>query len=73
MGAAAWHWGDPVVAANLNFDYRAPVPLDTPITISGRVERGEGRKVFTSGEITLPGGVVAVEGTGLWVTAAFVT
>lgn len=69
MGASAWNHGYRVVAANLNFDYRKPVPLDTEIHVYGTVERKEGRKVFTRGHITLPDGTVAVEGTGIFVEA----
>lgn len=69
MGASAWNHGYRVLAANLNFDYRKPVPLGIEIRVSGMVERKEGRKVFTRGHITLPDGSIAVEGTGIFVEA----
>lgn len=69
MGAAAWNQGYRVLAANLNFNFRRPVPLNTGVYVSGRVERKEGRKIFTSGALTLPDGTVAVEGTGIFVEA----
>ena len=69
MGAAAWASGKRVVSVNLNFNYRKPVPLGVPLNISGRVEREAGRKIFTAAKIMLPDGVVAVEGTGIFVEA----
>ncbi|MFW5748668.1 MAG: PaaI family thioesterase [Chloroflexota bacterium] len=69
MGSAAWADGYQVLAANLNIDYMTPVPLNTPLTITGRVDRKEGRKVFTSGEILLPDGRTATRGTGLFIEA----
>lgn len=69
MGAAAWRRGHRVLAVNLNMNYRRPVPLDVEVRVTGQVIRAEGRKVFTSGTITLPDGSVAVEGTGIFVEA----
>lgn len=69
MGAACWQNGYQVLAVNLNFNYKRPVPLDTEVTITGKVVRKEGRKVHTSGAVVLPDGTVAVEGTGVFVEA----
>jgi uncharacterized protein (TIGR00369 family) len=69
MGAAVWNSGYQVVAAHLSFDYKRPVPLGEEITIKGYVERVEGKKVFTTGKITLSNGDVAVEGHGIFVEA----
>jgi len=69
MGVAVWYAGYRVVAVNLNFSLKAPVPLGIEITVSGWVERAEGRKVFTAGKITLPNGVIAVEGQGIFIEA----
>ena len=69
MGGAVWHAGYKVVAVHLDFDLRLAVPLGEEVTVRGRVERVEGRKVYTSGEITLADGRVAVEGSGIFVEA----
>ncbi|MFN8374347.1 MAG: PaaI family thioesterase [Anaerolineae bacterium] len=69
MGAAAWASGKRVVAVNLNFNFRKPVPLGMPLRIEGRVDRVERRKNFTVGQLLLPDGAVAVEGTGIFVEA----
>ncbi len=67
MGAAAWCAGHPVLAANLNIDFRRPVPLGVEIQVVGRVESTEGRKVFASGLIVLPNEIIAAEGNGLFI------
>jgi acyl-coenzyme A thioesterase PaaI-like protein len=68
MGAAAWAGGYRVVAVHLEFDYYRAVPLGVEITVSGRIELVEGRKVFTSGAILLDG-QTAVSGKGVFVEA----
>jgi uncharacterized protein (TIGR00369 family) len=69
MGGAVWRAGYRVVAANLNINFRLPVPLGMEVTVRGWVERVEGRKVFAAGNISLADGRVAVEGTGLFIEA----
>jgi acyl-coenzyme A thioesterase PaaI-like protein len=69
MGASAWHSGYRVLAVNLNINLKLAVPLEIEITLRGRVERKEGRKVFTRGELILPDGQIAVEATGIFVEA----
>lgn len=69
MGTSAWRAGYKVVAANLNLNYRRPVPLGIEVHVHGHVESIDGRKVYASGRITLPDGTVAVEATGLFIHA----
>ncbi|MCB8967119.1 MAG: PaaI family thioesterase [Ardenticatenaceae bacterium] len=69
MGAVVWRSGLKVVLANLNLDYRHPVPLHTPLRAEGWVERTEGRKAWAFGRLVLPGGETAVSGTGLYIHA----
>lgn len=69
MGAAAWASGKRVLSVNLNFNYRKPVPLGVPLRIVGRITGRERRKTFTSGQVLLPDGALAVEGTGIFVDA----
>ena len=40
------------VTANLNVDYRAPVPAGTNVRISAQLERREGRKLFWKAQMT---------------------
>ncbi len=69
MGLAVWTAGYAVVAVNLNVDFLRPVPLGVKITISGRVDRRDGRAIHAVGEIRLPDGAVAVAGRGVYVEA----
>ncbi|NOK86179.1 MAG: Acyl-coenzyme A thioesterase PaaI, contains HGG motif [Chloroflexi bacterium AL-W] len=69
MGACAWQHGYRVVAVNLQFDLKRAVPLNTEIIVRGWVEAKEGRKVWTLGEVLLPGGIVAVSAHGLFLEA----
>lgn len=69
MGASCWTQGYKVLAANLNINYRLPVPLHIEITITAEVDQVKGRKVFTKGAIILPDGRVATDGTGLFIVA----
>jgi hypothetical protein len=39
------------------------------IHITGKVERRDGRKVFTSGTVALDDGTIAVNGSGIFVDA----
>ena len=66
MGAVVWQSGLRALLANLNLNYRLPVPLHTPLRAEAWLERVEGRKAYARGQI-LVGGSVAVEGTGLFV------
>lgn len=70
MGTAAWNAGYMVLAANINIDYRRPVPLNVPLQVTAVVSGKEGRKVFTRGELRLPDGTVATVGKGIFVEAA---
>ena len=66
MGAVVWQSGLQALLANLNLDYRLPVPLHTPLRAEAELQKLEGRKAFARGRI-LVGDRVAVEGTGLFV------
>jgi acyl-coenzyme A thioesterase PaaI-like protein len=67
MGTAAWNSGHMVLAANLNVDFRLPVPLNIPLQVQGLVTGHEGRKVFTRSELLLPDGQIAAVGKGIFV------
>jgi len=69
MGAAVWRSGAKVVLANLNLDYRLPVPLFVPLRVESWLERSEGKKSYATGRILLEDGRTAVSGTGLFLPA----
>jgi len=69
IGAAVWLAGYAVVAANMDVNFRLPVPLHQLIQTKGYVVRREGHKVYARGEIFLPDGTLLVEGTGLFIEA----
>lgn len=56
--------GDPprmVVTAKLTVRYRKPVPVETPLLLSGRIVEDKGRVVQVAGEIRDTGGVLYAE------------
>jgi acyl-coenzyme A thioesterase PaaI-like protein len=55
--------------ASLTVEYRAPIPVERDLTLTARVERTEGRKLWVSGQITDPERLYA-EARGLWVAVA---
>ena len=69
MGACCWMNGHKVLAANLNINFKKPVPLNTELTIIGEVDHVDGRKIHTKGHIRLPDGTITTEGTGLFIVA----
>jgi uncharacterized protein (TIGR00369 family) len=72
MGAAVWKTGLRAVAANLEVDYRRPVPLGEKVSVRARVTRRGARKLYARGQIYLPDGTLAVEGRGIYVPAKLV-
>ena len=58
-----------VVTANLNVDYRAPLPQDTNVVIRVRHERTEGRKIYMSARMeSHDGSILFSEATVLFIT-----
>lgn len=70
MGVVAWQSGLQVVLANMNLDYRRPVPLHVTVRAEAWVKDKTDRKVYTYARLILPDGKTAVSGTGLYVEAA---
>ena len=58
---------EPGVTRRLEVDFLRPVLVGTTYAVRGRVDRREGRKVFTSCEGTAPDGTVAFRGMGLFI------
>jgi uncharacterized protein (TIGR00369 family) len=69
MGASVWFSGSRVAAVHLSFDYKCAVAVGMLVRVVGRVERREGRKVYTTGTILLPDETIAVSALGIFVEA----
>jgi uncharacterized protein (TIGR00369 family) len=69
MGMAVWHTGHQVAAANLECEYRRPLPLGVELHVMGEVVAKTGRRICAKGAITLPDGTQAVIGRGIYVEA----
>jgi acyl-coenzyme A thioesterase PaaI-like protein len=67
MGAAAWLSGKTVLAAKIEINFRAPLPLGTILTLRAEVTRIEGKKIYASGRLEGDDGQVFSDGTGLFV------
>jgi acyl-coenzyme A thioesterase PaaI-like protein len=64
---AANYWAGPVgPTAELTLRYWRPVPLSTPLTLTARQVRADGRKLRTEGTISA-GGEVCVVAEGLFI------
>ncbi|MGJ3507625.1 PaaI family thioesterase [Enemella sp. A6] len=55
LGVANWWGGLSGMTARLTVDYHHPTPLFTPLTITGKQVRVEGRKIWTEGSIAANG------------------
>jgi len=55
------------LTVNLNVDYQAPVPLNTTVTATGKIDRIDGRKTFLSAELRLADNTLAVSARGLFI------
>lgn len=69
MGLVVWAAGHKVAAVNLEINYHKPLPLHQPLTLEARITQQDSRKIFSTGEIKLPDGSVAVSGRGIYVVA----
>jgi uncharacterized protein (TIGR00369 family) len=69
MGLVVWAAGLKVAAVNLEINYHKPVPLGAPLMLEARIAQRDDRKTFSSGEIKLADGTVAVSGRGIYVAA----
>jgi acyl-coenzyme A thioesterase PaaI-like protein len=68
FGMTVHYAGRPISrTAFLHVNYRKVTPLDTPLTVRGRVERVEGRKTFISAELVDEEGAVLADSEGLMV------
>jgi acyl-coenzyme A thioesterase PaaI-like protein len=61
--------GSPGMTARLVVNYRSPTPLHTELRFVGRLDRVDGRKIHTSGEL-FAGDVLCAEAEGLFISMA---
>ena len=69
MGLVVWVAGFQVAAVNLEINYHKPVPLFQPMKLEARITQKDERKIFSTGELHLPNGEIAVSGRGIYVIA----
>src|SRR5580658_330351 len=66
LGMAQSLTGNPGMTGSLTIRYRRPTPLLTELVFEARVDRVEGRKIFTRGTVSASG-VVTAEAEGLFI------
>lgn len=68
-GTHATFLSGPVMTANLNINYRSPIPLGSTVLIESSLDKKEGRKTFVSCKVTsTDGSKVHTETTALFVS-----
>ena len=67
MGFACWVHGHPVLAAHIEVDFRAPLPIPTIVMAEGLVTVVDGRKISAAGVLKGRDGTIYAESTGLFV------
>ncbi|XP_040268216.1 acyl-coenzyme A thioesterase THEM4-like isoform X2 [Bufo bufo] len=68
LGAAAMYICGKVMTANLNINYLNPVPLGSTVIVDSHVEKVEGRKVYTRGQVrSHDDQILHTEATGLFI------
>lgn len=70
LGFAQSLSGKPGMTGTLTIKYRAPTPLNTELEFVGRVDRIEGRKIFTTGTCHAEG-VLRSEAEAVFITVDF--
>jgi acyl-coenzyme A thioesterase PaaI-like protein len=66
LGMAQSLTGNPGMTGTLSVRYRRPTPLLTELYFEAKVDRVEGRKIFTHGTVAA-GGIVTAEAEGLFI------
>mgnify|MGYP001476052861 CR=1 FL=1 len=69
MGVVVWAAGLKVAAVNLEINYHKPLPLHQPLNLEARITQKKERKMYSTGEIKLTDGTIAVSGRGIYVVA----
>jgi acyl-coenzyme A thioesterase PaaI-like protein len=67
MGAVCWMNDHKTVAATIGVKFLAMLPIESETILEARIERAEGRKIYTAASLTGPGGDKVAEGEGLFI------
>jgi acyl-coenzyme A thioesterase PaaI-like protein len=67
MGAAAWMNDHKCVAATIQINFMAMLPIETETIVEARIDRVDGRKIYLRAEIRNPSGQVVADGSGLFI------
>ncbi|XP_071385369.1 acyl-coenzyme A thioesterase THEM4 [Centroberyx affinis] len=68
-GTHATYLSGPVMTANLNINYRSPIPLGSTVLLESSLDKKEGRKTFISCKVTnTDGSKLHTEATGLFLS-----
>ncbi len=67
LGMACIFSGNPGMTGEITIRYRRPTPIRTELRFEGRLDRVEGRKIFTSGEV-YAGDVQTAQSSGLFIS-----
>jgi len=66
LGMACGLSGNPGMTAEITCSYRKPTPLRVPLRVEARLDRIDGRKLYTSGSVHA-GDLLCAEATGLFI------
>lgn len=67
MGAVCWMNDHKTVAATISVTFLAMLPIETETILESRIERVEGRKIYTRSSLTDPSGRKVADGEGLFI------
>ena len=67
MGAVCWMNDHKTVAASISVKFIAMLPIETETILESRIDRVEGRKIFTRASLANPSGQVVAEADGLFI------
>jgi acyl-coenzyme A thioesterase PaaI-like protein len=67
MGAVCWMNDHKVVAATLSVTFIAMLPIETETILEARIDRIDGRKIYTAAKLIGPAGAAISEGEGLFI------
>jgi acyl-coenzyme A thioesterase PaaI-like protein len=71
LGLAQDLGGQPGMTGTLTTKFRRPTPLHTDLRFVARIDRIEGRKTFTVGELYDPDGNLLAEADAVFITVDF--
>jgi acyl-coenzyme A thioesterase PaaI-like protein len=69
LGMACAFSGKPGMTGEITISYRKPTPVQTPLRVTARMDRMEGRKIYNSGEL-YAGDTLLARSTGIFISIA---